>query len=56
MPTWDDRSVAHAPFAYMEITTSRFFSWLFFTQIPRNVTFMGVTVFSCSSLHIAWKR
>lgn len=45
-----------APFAYIEIITSTFFSWLFFADLPDNVTFFGVTILVCSSLYIAWRR
>jgi drug/metabolite transporter (DMT)-like permease len=45
-----------APFAYIEIITSTFFSWLFFAELPDNVTFFGVTILVFSSLYIAWRH
>lgn len=45
-----------APFAYIEIITSTFFSWLFFAQVPDNVTFLGVVILISSSLYVAWRR
>lgn len=45
-----------APFAYIEIITSTLVSWLFFTQIPDQITFLGVAILICSSLYVAWKR
>lgn len=45
-----------APFAYIEIITSTFFSWMFFAQVPDSVTFLGVGVLIGSSLYVAWRR
>jgi len=45
-----------APFAYIEIITSTFFSWLFFAQVPDNITFLGVVILISSSLYVAWRR
>lgn len=45
-----------APFAYIEIITSTFVSWLFFSEIPDQITFAGVAILICSSLYIAWRR
>lgn len=45
-----------APFAYIEIITSTFFSWLFFAQVPDSVTFLGVAVLVASSLYVVWRR
>lgn len=45
-----------APFAYLEIVTSTGASWLFFAQVPDQVTFIGVAILICSSAFIAWRR
>jgi len=45
-----------APFAYVEIITSTAVSWLFFTQVPDSITFLGVAILISSSLYIAWRR
>ncbi len=45
-----------APFAYIEIITSTFFSWVFFVQVPDTVTFLGVTLLIASSLYVVWRR
>lgn len=45
-----------APFAYLEIITSTFVSWLFFIQVPDSITFLGVAILICSSLYVAWRR
>ncbi len=45
-----------APFAYLEIVTSTGASWLFFSQVPDQVTFIGVAILVCSSVFIAWRR
>ncbi|KAB2883422.1 MAG: DMT family transporter [Albidovulum sp.] len=45
-----------APFAYLEIVTSTAASWLFFSQVPDHITFIGVAMLVCSSVFIAWRR
>lgn len=45
-----------APFAYLEIVTSTGASWLFFSQVPDHVTFIGVAILISSSVFIAWRR
>lgn len=45
-----------APFAYIEIITSTFFSWVFFMQVPDTVTFFGVALLIASSLYVVWRR
>ncbi len=45
-----------APFAYIEIITSTFFSWVFFVQVPDAVTFLGVALLIASSLYVVWRR
>lgn len=45
-----------APFAYLEIVTSTGASWLFFSQVPDHLTFIGVAILICSSVFIAWRR
>lgn len=44
-----------APFAYFEIVTSIFVSWLFFRQVPDLITLFGVMLLMCSSLMILRK-
>ncbi|WP_273772443.1 DMT family transporter [Brucella intermedia] len=45
-----------APFAYIKIITSTFFSWMFFAQVPDTVTFLGVSILIGSSVYVAWRR
>jgi drug/metabolite transporter (DMT)-like permease len=45
-----------APLSYLEIVTSTAASWLFFSQVPDRITFVGVAILICSSVFIAWRR
>ena len=45
-----------APFAYLEIVTSTLLSWLFFRDMPDNVTFIGVAILIGSSFSLLRQR
>ncbi len=44
-----------APLAYLEIVSSTLASWLFFSQVPDAVTFIGIAVLIASSLFVTFR-